>query len=138
MDNIEYEILTLIQQHNDKNKPITYQDVISILISESISMKDIVKSVNKLIDENFLICQGNERLHMFGPLLLTNRGTKIYKKEYIFRNPKPPGWLKRSINFISRPTKWLIVTIIGTCIILILTDLWPCIKSIFYNAINTA
>lgn len=98
MSDINYRILALIKKADDKNKTITYQEIISILTQDKIKILDIRDSVIELINESFLECQSNNNLDMLSPLILTEEGEKAYKKEYRARNPEKENRVKRAIR----------------------------------------
>lgn len=98
MSDINYRILALIKKADDKNKTITYQEIISILTQDKIKILDIRDSVIELINESFLECQSNNNLDMISPLILTKYGKKAYKKEYCARNPEKENRVKRAIR----------------------------------------
>lgn len=114
MNDIEYKIISLVKDADERNKTITYQEIISIMIQDNAKTLDIRNAIIKLIHERSIQCQSNDSdLDMISPLILKRHGKRSYKKEYKLRNPKPLSWWKRMLSKQLYITILIVVSIIS-------------------------
>lgn len=137
MNDIEYKIMSLVKDADDRNKIITYQEIISIMIQDNAKILDIRNATIKLIHERSIKCQNNDNsLDMISSLVLKRHGKRSYKKEYKLRNPKPLSWWKRLSKKQLAAIVFIIVGIVGGILGEFGADLYDWIKSIMQITIE--
>lgn len=136
MDDIQYQILTLIEQANSKRKPITYMGVINTLTKNDKIKEAVMINVQALMKAKILECNKNNKLILHGPLTLTKFGEKIYKKEYKIRNPKPLSKWRKVVDFIVKHIRVLLVNTSIAIVGLIVAEHWSSIKTICHLCLN--
>lgn len=120
MDDIEYEILALVKDANDKNHSITYTDINR---KQGRSLYEILGLVQSLVEHRLLDCDSKTTVSPQGNLTLTKKGKRVYRKEYKLRNQTPVNkWLAVIIAILTMVTPIVLDKII--------TDVWPWAKTL--------